>query len=426
MDSEYTSAMIAGGGSLGALKHRNFRLFLSGQFVSLVGTWMQQVALGWLVLTLTNSAFAVGLVSAMGSVPVLLFTLQGGGLASRVNRHRALVLLQAGMLLEASVLTGLTLTGHVTLGWIIALAVAHGTLSAFEIPIRQTFLMDLAGRDDLMSAIAFNSTAFNLSRVIGPAVAGIITALAGPGAVFAVNALSYLAVLLALLAIRLDPALVQPRTEAPPLAEALGYVFAPGWPRMLVSLTAVYTIFGISFITVLPVYARDVLGTGAAGYGGLTSAFGVGAALAALALASSGGRFRKGGVALRAGLAIGSVLALAALLPLYPVAFAALAVGGMAAATNAIITNTLLQTEAPEHLRGRVIGVYAFIVVGLAPFGGLQAGYVGEHLGVRAGAGIGGAVCLLATILMLYYASRLRASPLTRQWQSPVSERTQA
>jgi MFS family permease len=417
--------MASAVGSLGALKHRNFRLFISGQFVSLVGTWMQQVALGWLVLTLTNSAFAVGLVSAMGAVPVLLFTLQGGGLASRVNRHRALIFLQTGMLLEATALTVLTLTGHVTLGWIIALTMVHGTLSAFEIPVRQTFLMDLAGRDDLMSAIAFNSTAFNLSRVVGPAIAGVVTAMAGPGLVFATNAVSYLAVLISLLVIRLDPSLVRPRTVAPPLAEAMRYILAPGWPRMLVTMTAVYTVFGISFITMLPVYARDVLGTGAAGYGGLTSAFGIGAALAALALASSGGRFRRGGVALRAGLGIGLVLITAALFPWYPVAFLGLAIGGMAAAINAIITNTLLQTEAPEHLRGRVIGVYSFIVVGLAPFGGLQAGFVGEHLGVRAGAGIGGAACLLAAILMLVHASRLRASPLTRQWQTPAApERT--
>jgi MFS family permease len=417
--------MASAVGSLGALKHRNFRLFISGQFVSLVGTWMQQVALGWLVLTLTNSAFAVGLVSAMGAVPVLLFTLQGGGLASRVNRHRALILLQTGMLLEATALTVLTLTGHVTLGWIITLTMVHGTLSAFEIPVRQTFLMDLAGRDDLMSAIAFNSTAFNLSRVVGPAIAGVVTAMAGPGLVFATNAVSYLAVLISLLVIRLDPSLVRPRTVAPPLAEAMRYILAPGWPRMLVTMTAVYTVFGISFITMLPVYARDVLGTGAAGYGGLTSAFGIGAALAALALASSGGRFRRGGVALRAGLGIGLVLITAALFPWYPVAFLGLAIGGMAAAINAIITNTLLQTEAPEHLRGRVIGVYSFIVVGLAPFGGLQAGFVGEHLGVRAGAGIGGAACLLAAILMLIHASRLRASPLTRQWQTPAApERT--
>jgi MFS family permease len=287
--------------------------------------------------------------------------------------------------------------------------------------------MDLAGRDDLMSAIAFNSTAFNLSRVVGPAIAGVVTAMAGPGLVFATNAASYLAVLISLLIIRLDPSLVRPRTVAPPLAEAMRYILAPGWPRMLVTMTAVYTVFGISFITMLPVYARDVLGTGAAGYGGLTSAFGIGAALAALALASSGGRFRRGGVALRAGLGIGLVLITAALFPWYPVAFLGLAIGGMAAAINAIITNTLLQTEAPEHLRGRVIGVYSFIVVGLAPFGGLQAGFVGEHLGVRIGAGIGGAACLLAAILILVHASRLRASPLTRQWQtSAAPERTEA
>lgn len=381
----------------GALRNRNFRFFITGQLISLCGTWMQTVALGWLVLTLTDSAFAVGLVGALSALPVLLFTLQAGALATRINRLRAITLLQALMLLQAATLTILAWTGRATLAWIIVLALISGTLSAFEIPTRHTLLMDLVGRENLMNAIALNSTAFNVSRVLGPALAGMLTAAFGAAVCFAVNAASYFAVLYGLFMIRLDPGLTTPPRAAPPLTRALAYVSAPGWPRTLVSLTAIYTIFAVSFLAVLPVYARDVLGTGAVGYGWLTSAFGAGAAVGALVLAWLGGSFRRGEVALRAGLIIGGALALVALVPRLPFALLAMAAAGAAMAVNSITTNTLLQTEAPEELRGRVIGVYAFIVVGLAPLGSFQAGWVGEYFGVRAEAAIGGALCLAAT-----------------------------
>lgn len=394
-----------------ALRHSNFRYFIFGQFVSLCGTWMQVVALGWLVLTLTDSAFAVGLVGALGSLPVLLFTLQGGAMADRVNRHRALTRLQIGMCLEATVLSIIAWTGHASLGWIIALALVAGTLSAFEIPVRQAFLMDLVGKEDLMNAIAFNSMAFNVSRVVGPALAGGLTALAGPAFCFAVNALSYLAVIVSLLRIRPDPALTSPKRTPPPLREAVRYILAPGWPRTLVTLTVIYTVFAVSFLTVLPVYARDVLGTGATGFGGLTSAFGLGAAGGALLLAAFGPRFRRGDVALRAGATLGVVLVLAAFAPPYAIAFSLMMVGGAASAVTAITTNTLLQTESPEHLRGRVIGFYSFIVVGLAPFGALQAGWLGERLGVRTDAAIGGVLCLGAALWLWQRSLPWRLTP---------------
>jgi MFS family permease len=398
-----------------ALRHRNFRFFITGQFVSLCGTWMQGVALGWLVLELTDSAFAVGLVSAMGALPVLLFTLHGGALADRWNRRRALILLQGGMLLEALVLAVVAFTGHATLAWIIPLALIHGTLSAYEIPVRQSFLMDLVGRENLMNAIAMNSLAFNLSRVFGPALAGVVVAAAGAPTAFFVNAASYLAVLWGLFQIRLDPAFIVPRRTPPPLAEAFRYIFAPGWPRTLITMTATYTVFGLSFLAIMPAYARDVLGTGATGYGGLTSAFGIGAAIGGLVVAGFGSRFRRGEVALRGGLLIGISLLLAALFPIYGVAFVLLMAGGAAAAVAAIVTNTILQTEAPDHLRGRVIGFYAFIVVGLAPFGSLQAGWIGEHLGIRATAAVGGGVCSLVAIsLMTRRAGRIVGSSDSR------------
>jgi MFS family permease len=404
--------MPLGATPFAALQHRNFRLFITGQFVSLCGTWMQGIALGWLVLELTDSAFAVGLVSAMGALPVLLFTLHGGALADRWNRRRALILLQSGMLIEALALGFIALTGHATLGWIITLALVAGTLSAYEIPVRQSFLMDLVGRDNLMNAIAMNSLAFNLSRVFGPALAGLIVAWAGAPVAFFINAASYLAVLWGLFQIRLDPALIAPRRTPPPLREALRYIFAPGWPRTLVTMTATYTIFGLSFLAIMPAYARDVLGTGATGYGGLTSAFGIGAAAGGLAIAGLGSRLRRGEVALWGGLLIGVSLVLAALLPIYPVAFLLLMTGGMSAAVAAIITNTLLQTEAPDPLRGRVIGFYSFIVVGLAPFGSFQAGWIGEHLGIRATAAIGGTACLLVSMGLMRKMQVFRRNPV--------------
>lgn len=385
--------------AFGALRHTNFRLFITGQLVSLIGTWIQQVALGWLVLELTNSAFAVGAVTAAGTLPVLLFTLHGGAIADRVNKRRAILWLQSLMAVEALLLAVLTFRGWITLPWILVLAGSQGLFSAYEIPFRQAFLMDLVGREDLMNAIALNSSAFNLSRVFGPALAGVLTAAFGPAICFLLNAISFGAVLIGLARIRLPAWQVAEHRERPTFRVVMAYLWAPGWPRTLVTLTIVFTIFALSFVTILPVYARDVLGTGAGGYGALTSAFGIGAAAGALGLAAFGRRWRRD-TPLWSGVVVGLSLLGIALIPSFPIAFVLLVAGGVALAASAITTNTLLQTEAPDHLRGRVIGVYAFIVVGLAPFGSIQAGWLAEHLGVPAAVGIGGTIVLVMTLWM--------------------------
>jgi len=377
----------------GALRHRNFRLFLAGQFVSLCGTWMQSVALGWLVLELTNSAFLVGLVTALGAAPILLFTLYGGLIADRVNKRRALMLLQSGMLLDAALLGTLTVLGWVTPGWVMALAVMHGTLAAFEIPIRQAFLIEMVGRDDLMNAIALNSSAFNLSRVFGPALAGGVLAWLGAAACFYLNATSFLAVVAGLSRIRIAgggaPAASRVRAR---FRDGISWIHHDPWARTLVGVTAVVGIFGSATVALLPVYARDVLGTGAAGYGGLSAAFGLGAASGALLVAGAGSRFRRGPVALGAGTALGTALALIALSGFYPLSFALLMGAGLAMALNGIMTNSTLQLEAPDHLRGQVVGMYALIVVGLAPLGALPAGWLADRLGVPAVIGMSGVV----------------------------------
>ncbi len=390
--------------AFGALRHRNFRLFLGGQLVSLTGTWMQSVAQGWLVLQLTNSAFLVGLVSALGSLPVLLFTLYGGVVADRVNRRRFVLLLQTLMLLEASSLAVLTHFGWVTVGWVMVLALVLGTLSAFEIPARQAFVAEMVGKDDLMNAIALNSSVFNVTRVVGPALAGILIAAVGLAVCFLVNALSYLAVIIGLLLMRFAPWSEPVSSGAVrALREGVRYVLGKRRPRLLVILTAVYSIFGFSFIPMLPVFASQTLRVGASGYGGLMSSVGLGASGGALFLAGFGHRFRTRSrrLILWAGMLFGTALIGTAFTRHLIPAMVLLAVAGCAMILNNVLTNTTLQTEAPDELRGRVMGFYSFVIIGMAPLGSLQAGLLAEHLGVAAAIGFGGVVCLFAAVWAL-------------------------
>lgn len=376
-----------------ALRHRNFRLFLGGQFISNIGTWMQTVAHGWLVFTLTGSAFLVGLVPALGGLPILLFTLYGGVLADRVNKRRFILWLQGLMLLEAVTLAVLTATGQVTVAWVIVLAIAFGFLTAFEVPARQAFVVDLVGKRDLMNAIALNSAVFNLSRVLGPAISGVLITAAGVAAAFFANAASYVAVLIGLIKIRLPeeevPATAGMQTT---LAEGLAHVRGDPEPRALIILTAVTTIFGYPFIAMLPVFAGAAVGVGAAGYGALVSAVGVGAAAGALATAAVGGKKQQALLAMDAAGLFALALAGAALVPGLLPAGALLTAAGCAMAIQSIAANTHLQRTAPDHLRGRVMGLYSFVALGLAPFGTLQAGWIAEHFGVRATFLLGGFV----------------------------------
>ena len=385
-----------------ALRHRNFRLYFVGQFVSLVGTWMQVVALGWLVLELSNSPFTVGLVSTLGALPILLFTLWGGVLADRVDRRRALVLLQLLMLGDALALGILTATGRITVPWVMVLAVLHGTSTAFEVPIRQAFNADLVGRDELMNVIALNSSNFNLTRILGPSLAGLIIGGLGVAPCFFVNAASFLAVVVNLLRIRMPPRARAIRGESPltVFREGVRYVAGEREPRRLLSLTAVYSVFGFSFVTMLPVYARDVLATGAQGYGGLMTAVGAGASLGALGMAAIGHRVGRHVVIRIAGLAFGVSLAVAAATDRWQVAALALGLTGGAMILNNIATNTQLQTATPDVLRGRVMGFYSLMVLGVAPLGSLQAGWVSEHWGVPTSLAIGGLVSALAALLL--------------------------
>ncbi len=383
--------------ALGALRHRNFQLFVGGQFISLIGTWMQTVAVGWLVLGLTNSPFQVGLVSTLGALPVLLFTLYGGVVADRSNKQRLVMFLQAGMLIEATSLAVLTQTGHITVHWIQGLAILSGCFSAFEIPTRQAFVVEMVGKEDLFTAVAVNSTVFNATRVIGPAIAGVLLAAAGAAACFYVNTASYFAVLLALFMMKLPPAPVRAPSSASgdlsALWEGVRYIFTRPMQRTLVLVTTSFSIFGFAFIPMLPVYARDVLGTGSAGYGALMSAVGIGAACGAIGSALWGHRIERERWVLPCAMVFGMLLVAAGLAPNLSVAFVILALVGFAWVLMAVFTNSILQITSPDGLRGRVMGFYSFMVVGLAPFGSFQMGLVAEHFGTRVAYIAGGIVC---------------------------------
>jgi MFS family permease len=363
---------------------------------------MQSVAHGWLVLTLTDSPFWVGLVQSLGTLPILLFTIYGGVVADRVDKHRFIILLQGAMLLESLALAVLTWTGYVTVPWVIVLAVFFGLLAAFEVPARQSFVVEMVGRGDLTNAIALNSTAFNVSRMIGPALAGALIATAGVAACFLANSASFVAVIIGLLAMRWPGG--RPRVAGLGAGASLGegarYLAGEPSSRALMLFVACLSIFGYPFIAMLPVFARDALGAGASGYGGLLSSVGVGAAVGAIGLAAIGRQGGQARAALASGALFGACLAGAAAVPSFPAAAAILVGAGSSMAIASINANSYLQRSAPDHLRGRVMGFYSFAALGLAPVGTLQAGWVAEHFGVRSSLAVGGLVCATASLVL--------------------------
>ena len=387
-----------------SLRHRNFRLFFAGQTTSLIGTWMQQLATGWLILQLTNSPLQVGLVSALGALPVLLFSLPAGVVVDRANKHRIIVVCQSLMLLEATTLAILVATHHVQPWHVALLAAFTGCLSAIEIPARQSFIVELVGREDLTNAIALNSSAYNATRIIGPAVAGLLIAHAGMAVCFGLNALSYLAVVFGLLAMRLPPWVRPPATGHALERFREGVAFARGDRRVraLIVMTAVFGIFGFPFVVLLPVFARDVLHVGSQGLGVMSAAVGFGALVAAFSVATFGPRLSRGRVIKWSGPAFGLWVAAFAWARWYPAVLALLALAGFAMVANNAATNAMLQDIVPDALRGRVVSFWVFVFVGFAPLGSFQAGWLGEYVGAPAAVAIGGAVSALASVYIWF------------------------
>ncbi|HEV2672490.1 MAG TPA: MFS transporter [Gemmatimonadales bacterium] len=397
----------------GALSHRNFRLFFIGQGISLVGTWMQNVGEGWLILTLTNSPFYVGLTSALSSLGVLLFSLYAGVIADHVDKRRVIVFMQVAFMLEAFTVAILVWTGVVAVWQVLLLATILGIASAFDIPMRQSFLVEMVGKEDLMNAIALNSSLFNGARVIGPALAGLLIGALGIAWCYFLNGLSYIAVIAGLLMMRLPPVVrtVKPTSTWGGFREVLAFLKGNRGLRSLMIVTAILSVFGFPYISMMPVFARDVLHRGATGYGALTSSIGIGAVIGALGVALASSRIRKRGrLMLVGGTVFGILLILFSASRALGLSMVLLAFAGCAMIVNNALTNTLLQTAAPDHLRGRIMGFYSFVFVGMAPFGAFFFGLVAEHIGAPYTIAGGGAIVAVAVAFTAVAVPEIRSA----------------
>jgi MFS family permease len=365
-----------------ALRHRNFRLFYGGQAISLLGSWMQAVALSWLVLILTDSPFYLGLVSALQTVPILIFSFVGGVVADRAHRHRLLYFTQGGMMLVAFGLGALVASDLASIWLLCLLVFLAGTALAFDIPIRQSFIAELVGKADLPNAIALNSTMFNGTRVLGPAVAGLLIAQVGLANCFFLNAISFLAVLLALFWMELPPPEPVPWVSfRESLGELRDFLQEHRDLKMVLVLMTAVSILGHSYYVLVPILARDVLGAGPKGYGFLMAVSGLGAFLGGLALARRLTRRPPmpsflGGMALF----LAGLLALS-LVSSYSLALVAMAFIGVGMVTQLSTGNSLLQLNVPDQMRGRIMSLFSLIIIGSVPLGSMLYGTVATYLG---------------------------------------------
>jgi MFS family permease len=387
-----------------ALRHRNFRLFFTGQSISLIGTWMTRVATSWLVYRLTGSALLLGTVSFAGQIPTFLFAPFAGVLVDRVNRRKLLVWTQVLAGIQSLALAALTLAKIITIHEIIALSIFQGLINAFDMPGRQSFLVQMVSGDtgkpdkqDLSNAIALNSSIVNVARLIGPAIAGVVIAAVGEGYCFAIDGASYIAVVASLLMMRVPPLLIQRATSSmlEQLREGWSYVIHFRPIRTILSLFALLSLMGMPFMVLMPIFASQVLHGGAHTLGYLMGASGVGALISAISLA-----LRKSVRGLTtmiqiAAVMFGSGLILFGLSHNLVLSLLLMIVVGFGMMQGLAASNTVIQTLVPEDKRGRVMSYYTMAFVGMAPFGSLLAGALAHRFGASHAVMITGAFCLI-------------------------------
>lgn len=396
-----------------ALKHRNYRLFFAGQLISLVGTWMQNTAQSWLVYQLTGSKLLLGIVAAVGSAPLLLFSMWGGSVADRHPKRVVLLFTQSAMMLLAFVFAGLVWSGWVRPWHIMALAALGGIAMAFDMPARQAFVVEMTSREDLLNAVSLNSSVFNGARVVGPAVAGFLMAQAGLAMCFFLNGLSFVAVLAGLMMMRLPP-FVPPATPTSTWQHAMdGFAYAVRRRRVrtLLLLVAIVGVFGWSYSVLLPAFARDELGVGTRGYGMLLSANGIGALCGALTVATYGNRLPHR-LLVFGGLGFFSLmLLLLAVTRNCYLAMALLALAGAGMLLYLSTSNTVIQTSIEDSMRGRVMGLWALMFGGMMPLGGLVAGVLSHWLGVPRTVALGAIICGTTALVTWLLVRRSPPSP---------------
>jgi MFS family permease len=367
------------------VKHRNFRLFLMGQTLSLIGSWMQTMAEGWLALQLTNSAFLVGLVATAASVPILVFTMPAGAIVDRSDKLRIVRIAQFAFLCQASALWLLTVTDRMTIGHLLILAFTGGLIASIEIPARQAMMIDLVGREDLPDAIALNSSGFNLARVVGPAIAAAVIARLGIAWCFFLNAASFVAVLAGLFMTQLPPWTANRHRTSPwqGVVQVLRYIRKTPSVRALMLMVTVYSILGAPMLALMPVVAREMFGLGAGGYGLLLSFLGVGGLCGALGLAALGGRVSRIRLLTIASKVWPALLMVFSLTRTPLAGYLLLLAVGFVMILNGAISNGLLQGIVPDAFRGRIMAAYGLVVVGLAQVvGAFSGGLVAHFIGV--------------------------------------------
>lgn len=395
---------------LRSLRHRNYQLFFGGQLISLIGTWMQTVAQSWLVYRLTGSAVLLGFVGFSSQIPVFLLAPLGGSVADRYSLRPILVATQTAAMLLALVLAVLTLSGRVQVWHVFMLAALLGIVNAFDIPTRQAFVADMVGREDLINAIALNSTMFNSARMIGPAVAGLLVDTIGEGWCFLANGVSYLAVIAGLLLMNMT---VRTRVPLPGSAlasiiEGFRYVKRTGPIRALLLLLGLVSLVGMPYTVLMPIFAGQILHGGPRGLGILMSAIGVGALVGALTLASKKGIHDLGHWIAFSATGFGVSLILFSLSHSFWLSAALLLPVGFSVMVEMASSNTLIQSLVPDALRGRVMAVYSMMFMGMAPFGSLLAGALAHHLGAPVTVALGGIVCIVGAAVFGLYVPAFR------------------
>jgi len=392
-----------------ALRHRNFRLFVAGQIVSLVGTWMQNVAQAWLVYRLTHSELLLGTAWFCTQIPVFAFGALGGLAADRHSRHRLVILTQTLSMLQAFVLAALTLSGKVQVWQILTLAVGLGTINAFDMPGRQSLIIEMTSKEDLLNAISLNSAIFNAARVVGPAIAGLLVAAFGEGLCFLLNGVSFMAVIGCLLAMRL-PKFKRQVQDSPwaHLVQGLKYVHGHRAVRTLLGMMAAVTIAGMPAVVLMPFFADDIFHRGSRGLGILLGAMGVGAVAGTLVLAWRASISGLPKVIFWSALLLGAGFCVFAMSNAFYLSLAIMPVIGYSVMRQMASANTLIQTLIPDEFRGRTMAFYSMTVVGLGPFGSLAAGELAHAYGARVTVLAGGLLAIAAACIFRLRRAAIR------------------
>jgi MFS family permease len=394
-----------------ALRYRNYRLFFSGQMISLIGTWMQTIAMSWLVYRMTNSPFLLGVVGFSGQIPTLLISPFAGVISDRANKHRIIIATQTLSMVQALLLAFLVLSHNIEVWHIIVLNLFLGIVNGFDIPNRQAFVIDMIeNREDLGNAIALNSSMFNAARLVGPSIAGVLISLVGEGMCFLLNGISYIAVIAALLFMKIIPRIHEHKNEKviEGLKEGFRYTFGNVPVRSILLLLSVMSLVGMPYTVLMPVFAKNILGGGANTLGFLLGAVGVGAFIGAIYLASRKSVLGLGKIISVCSISFGFGLIIFSFSKSLPFSLIMLIVTGGMMMMQMASCNTIVQTLADDKMRGRVMSFYTMAFMGMAPFGSLIAGSLASKFGAPNTLAMGGLLCITAGYIFSLKLKHLR------------------